>query len=78
MDAESVFYDVHPADPRSVLTNDFASRASGGSRPLREAKLILVGRGGVGKTSIIKKLTTGQFMEGERPTDGIGITDWRI
>jgi internalin A len=70
-------YDVGPADPRAILTYYFANRA-GGSRPLREAKLILVGRGGVGKTSLIKKLSTGQFVEGEPPTDGIKIIDWRI
>ena len=35
-----------------------------GAKPLNEAKLILVGRGDVGKTSVSKALMTGDFNQG--------------
>src|SRR5207244_1264516 len=47
-----------------------------GSKPLNEAKLILVGAGGVGKTSLVKTLTTGKFDPREEATEGIKINDW--
>ena len=46
------------------------------SRPLNEAKLILVGQGAVGKTSLVKALATGKFKKGEKTTEGIKISDW--
>src|SRR4029077_11696278 len=57
-----------------ILAYYFAQRS--GSKPLNEGKLILVGRGGVGKTSLVKTLMTGQFKPGEEPTQGIKISDW--
>jgi internalin A len=47
-----------------------------GSQPLNEAKLIFVGRGEVGKTSLVKALTTGKFNQREKTTQGIRISDW--
>jgi internalin A len=47
-------------------------------RPLNEAKLILVGRGGVGKTSVVNRLTLGKFFSKEPKTDGIRITHWPL
>jgi internalin A len=46
------------------------------TRPLNEAKLILVGQGGVGKTSLVKTLTGQKFRKGEKTTEGIKISDW--
>jgi internalin A len=63
-----------PKPPREILAYYFSQRA--GSRPLNEAKLILVGQGGVGKTSLVKKLTTGAFDNREETTQGIKISDW--
>jgi internalin A len=42
-----------PANPASIL--DYYFRTRDGSQPLNEAKLILVGRGEVGKTCIVKR-----------------------
>src|ERR1035437_3482354 len=61
--------------PKEILAYYFAQRS--GATPLNEAKLILVGRGFVGKTSLVKALMTGQFTQGEEPTEGIKISDWR-
>ncbi|MAT98393.1 MAG: hypothetical protein CL608_14715 [Anaerolineaceae bacterium] len=48
------------------------------SRPLNEAKLILVGQGGVGKTSLVKRLLGQGFDETENQTEGINIESWSL
>jgi internalin A len=65
-----------PADPASIL--DYYFRTRGGAKPLNEAKLIVVGRGEVGKTSLVKQLVFGKFDPFEKKTEGIGITPWQI
>jgi internalin A len=45
---------------------------------LNEAKLILVGRGGVGKTCIVNRLVEDRFDPSEARTDGIRITQWKV
>jgi internalin A len=67
---------VATAKPASILDYYFNTRAV--SRPLNEAKLILVGRGGVGKTSLVNRLVRGTFSAKESKTEGIAITPWRI
>lgn len=47
-------------------------------RPLNEAKLILVGRGTVGKTSLVNRLIRNEFNPQEIKTDGIKIDEWKI
>jgi hypothetical protein len=47
-------------------------------RPLNEGKLILVGRGEVGKTSLVKRLVADQFHRDESTTQGIKITTWTL
>jgi internalin A len=66
--------DKPPKAPREILAYYFAQRSS--SKPLNEAKLILVGRGDVGKTSLVKTLMTGKFNKREKTTQGIKISDW--
>jgi internalin A len=68
--------ETQPIDPRVIL--DYYFRLRGARRPLNEAKLILVGRGGVGKTSLVNRLTAGKFSSKERKTDGIRITQWPL
>ncbi len=46
-------------------------------RPLLEAKLILVGRGAVGKTSLVNRLVHHEFGK-EKMTEGIKITRWDV
>lgn len=48
------------------------------ARPLNEAKLILVGQGGVGKTSLVKQLVGQKFNEAENQTEGINIENWSL
>jgi internalin A len=47
-------------------------------RPLNEGKLILVGRGEVGKTSLVKRLVDNDFNIDESKTQGIRITSWLV
>src|ERR1039457_306345 len=63
-----------PKPPKEILAYYFAQRS--GAKPLNEAKLILVGRGDVGKTSLVKTLITGKFNKREKTTQGIKISDW--
>jgi len=65
-----------PASPATILNYYFRTRGSE-KRPLNEAKLILVGRGAVGKTSIVNRLIHGTFEEVKK-TEGIRITEWRF
>ena len=62
-------------NPKGILDFYFASRSS---RPLNEAKLILVGRGRVGKTSLVNRLVRDLFDPQQAKTDGIAITPWSI
>jgi internalin A len=61
--------------PASILDYYFSKRVS---RPLNEAKMILVGRGGVGKTSLVNLLVHGRYNPKETKTDGIAITQWPV
>lgn len=64
-----------PANAADIL--DYYFRLLKGARPLNEAKLILVGRGGVGKTTLIRRLTTGKFSNPKK-TEGINIKEWEV
>jgi internalin A len=64
-----------PADPAKILLYYFRTRVE--SRPLNEAKLILIGRGMVGKTCIVNRLERDVFEDTSK-TQGISITLWPI
>jgi internalin A len=68
--------DRRPAKPRDVFGYYF--RAREGKRPLNEAKLILVGRGGAGKTSLVNRLLCDEFDLDEKRTEGICISEWKL
>lgn len=55
-----------------------SQRQEAPARPLNEAKLILVGQGGVGKTSVVKQLLGQAFDEAENQTEGINIESWSL
>jgi internalin A len=67
-------------DPGSVedIFNYCRQLRSGTVRPLNEAKLLLVGQGSVGKTSLIKRLLHNQFNPREAQTDGLNVSTWQI
>ncbi|MBE9092012.1 leucine-rich repeat domain-containing protein [Microcystis aeruginosa LEGE 11464] len=47
-------------------------------RPLNELKVLLVGEGDVGKTSLLKRLLHNTFNSGEPKTPGINIEKWPL
>lgn len=47
-------------------------------KPLNEAKLLLVGQGGVGKTAVVKRLLHSTYDPFEGKTEGIDIGHWFI
>jgi internalin A len=59
---------------REILDYYFATRGAQG-RALREVKLIVVGRGGAGKTSLVKRLKGEPFDWQESETHGINIRE---
>ncbi|REJ39442.1 MAG: GTP-binding protein [Microcystis flos-aquae TF09] len=50
----------------------------GEKRPLNELKVLLVGEGDVGKTSLLKRLLHNTFNSGEPKTPGINIERWQL
>ena len=62
--------------PTKILEYYFRVRID--RRPLNEAKLILVGRGAAGKTSIVNRLAYDRFDPNQRKTEGIQITGWKL
>jgi len=64
------------SSPHSILSYYFARRA--GARPLNETKLVVVGRGAVGKTSLLKRLIKDEYDPDEVETPGIEINLWNI
>ena len=75
------WHEVHekekpPASPKSILDYYFRSRQAG---PLNEAKLILIGRGAVGKSSLVDCLVHKKpFDPNKKKTEGIQITAWPL
>ncbi len=55
----------------------FASRGAE-ARPLNEVKVLLVGDGGAGKTSLVRNLLGQPFDEHEGQTHGINIDRWQM
>jgi internalin A len=57
---------------------DYLKEQMAGERPLQEAKMILVGFGEVGKTSLIKRLVYNDFNKDEPQTHEVQITKWPV
>ncbi len=60
------------------IFNYFRQLRSGEVRPLNEAKLILIGQGSVGKTSLIERLLHNCYNPNEPQTDGLNVKIWNI
>jgi internalin A len=61
-----------------AILDYFKQMFIGGSRPLHEAKLIFVGSGGAGKTSLVKRLVHNGFDPSEPETHEVQITNWDV
>lgn len=65
--------EIKPAKPADIISYYFSAKAE--ERPLNEAKLILLGKGNAGKTSLVNRLVHEKFKP-EQKTEGIKITEW--
>ena len=70
--------EIHRTGLAKDIFNYLRQLRSGEVRPLNEAKLILVGQGSVGKTSLIKKLVHNRYDPNEPQTDGLNVEPWDI
>ena len=68
---------AQPANPADILQYYFRTQHEE-KRALNEAKILLVGQGGVGKTSLVKRLVHGTYDPDESKTEGINIERWGI
>jgi internalin A len=69
-----------PVDTPAILRFYFQAVNPDESEPLREAKLLIVGEGGAGKTSLAKKLRDEgyELKPDEGSTEGIGVIRWEF
>ncbi len=72
-DSEGYNGTLTPARPADILDYYFNSLGAEG-RALREVKVIFVGRGEVGKSSMVDALQGKRFVKNRQRTDGISIT----
>jgi internalin A len=70
--------EIHRTGSAKEIFNYLRQLRSGEVRPLNEAKLILVGQGSVGKTSLIKKLVHNCYNPNEQQTDGLNVEPWDL
>ena len=68
---------VETKNARRILDYYFRIQGLDAAQALNEFKLILVGRGGVGKTTLVHRLVTDKYKEFKR-TPGVKITQWPL
>ncbi|WP_353931895.1 COR domain-containing protein [Okeanomitos corallinicola TIOX110] len=64
-------------DPAKIFSYYFSLQTEE-KKPLNEAKVLLVGQGTVGKTSLVKRLIENKFDANESKTEGINIQNWYL
>ncbi len=74
---EEVSADFKPTKPKEILDYYFSQRAAD-TRPLNEVRMMLLGRGGAGKTSLVQRLMRDTFDNRQESTTGIALQDWRL
>jgi small GTP-binding protein len=65
-------------EPETIINYYLEQLAATELRPLNEAKMLLVGQGGVGKTSLVKRLIEDDYNPHETKTEGINIRRWSV
>jgi small GTP-binding protein len=61
-----------------VAIRSYFKSLEGEKKALNEVKVLLVGDGGAGKTSLVKQLLGEDFDKHEPQTHGINIRDWKV
>lgn len=65
-------------DEPATIINYYLQLLQEETRPLNEAKVVFIGQGSVGKTSLVNKLIYETFDPHENITEGINIENWDI
>ena len=63
---------------RKAIKDYFKSLKEGETKALKEVKVLLVGEGAVGKTSLAKRMMGKDFDKKEAQTDGLNIYKWSV
>ncbi len=69
---------LEKTDESKVILNYFAQILKEQRKAINESKILVVGQGSVGKTSLIKQITANIFDIGEIKTEGIAINRWQV
>jgi small GTP-binding protein len=65
--------------PAADILEYYFTRVESGGRPLNEVKLLIVGRGASGKTSIVRTMILNEpFQSDQQETPGIAIASWQL
>ncbi len=68
---------LNSEDVKKIL-NYLRQISTSETRPLHEAKLLLVGQGSVGKTSLIERLIRDKYDKNQPQTDGLNVETWNV
>ncbi|WP_374939414.1 COR domain-containing protein [Tolypothrix sp. FACHB-123] len=68
---------LNSKDTKKIL-NYLRQISTSETRPLHEAKLLLVGQGSVGKTSLIERLIRNKYDKNQPQTDGLNVQTWNV
>jgi internalin A len=68
---------LHTNDAKEIV-NYLRQISISETRPLHEAKLLLIGQGSVGKTSLIERLIRNQYDKNQSQTDGLNVEIWNV
>ena len=60
------------------VKDEISVRKEQKGKQLNELKLILVGQGSVGKTSLVQQIIDGTFDQNQTKTEGISISQWQV
>jgi internalin A len=68
---------LNSKDVKEIL-NYLRQISTSETRPLHEAKLLLIGQGSVGKTSLIERLIRDKYDKNQPQTDGLNVETWNV
>jgi internalin A len=68
---------LNSKDAKEIL-NYLRQISTSETRPLHEAKLLLIGQGSVGKTSLIERLIRNKYDKNQPQTDGLNVQTWNV
>ncbi|MEH2352091.1 leucine-rich repeat protein [Nostoc sp.] len=68
---------LNSKDAKEIL-NYLRQISTSETRPLHEAKLLLIGQGSVGKTSLIERLIRNKYDKNQSQTDGLNVETWNV